>query len=421
MSSERRILIISMNALSDVTNNGKTIASFFKGYPVEKIAQLYFSPDLPQNTECMKYYRINDMDMLTKRFKKDSKCGGVVRNSDFAVSGRGYSKLSKKIKQSQMNRLLRERLWNDGWKTEELKNWLYEFEPEIIFFVGGDVVYSYKICLYIRKLFQCKLITYITDDYVLPRMTINPFWWLRRNCVLKYMRYTVSISDKFITISDYMRDVYRTFLNKDSYVAVNMSESLKSDMVVDAHDSIELVYAGGLHFNRDKMLIKISNLLRRISEQSHLQIHLKIYSGQTLTAKQINDLTVYPVSSFEGMVQGEELKQVLNKADILVHVESFSRKNIYDTKLSLSTKIPEYLSVGKLILAVGPKEIASMQYLKDCAYCINDLKDCELNLSSLLSDRKLWRDYAEKAEKKYMEKHLAEDNKEEMKRIFHEI
>ena len=54
-----------------------------------------------------------------------------------------------------------------------------------------------------------------------------------------------------------------------------------------------------------------------------------------------------------------------NEADILLHVESFNEKMKKYTRLSISTKIPEYLASKRLIIAIGPVDIASIEYLKD--------------------------------------------------------
>ena len=49
----------------------------------------------------------------------------------------------------------------------------------------------------------------------------------------------------------------------------------------------------------------------------------------------------------------------------MVHVESKKRKYRNITKLSVSTKISEYLAFRKCILAYGPIDVASIKYLKD--------------------------------------------------------
>jgi hypothetical protein len=60
-----------------------------------------------------------------------------------------------------------------------------------------------------------------------------------------------------------------------------------------------------------------------------------------------------------------EVPVMLAKADVLVHVESFDYSSRRSTVLSMSTKIPEYLSSGGCIMAIGPKDIASIRYLKE--------------------------------------------------------
>ena len=64
------------------------------------------------------------------------------------------------------------------------------------------------------------------------------------------------------------------------------------------------------------------------------------------------------------------------KADSLLHVEAFDEKSKKSTRLSVSTKIFEYLYAGKIILGYGPSDVASMEYLRDigCSVlCADDL------------------------------------------------
>lgn len=419
----RNVLIISMNPLSNTLNNGKTMASFFKNYPKQHLAQLYFSPLLPDCDICDNYYQISDVDMLRYVFKRQEKCGAPVdiKASDM-VDIREDIESVKKVKKSQLSRLMREALWGNRWKTVELQEWLDAYKPEIIFFTAGDVVFSYKICEYVRKRFDTKLMVFVTDDYVLPRKSFDIFWWVRRNYILKYMRAAIEKADCFITISDYMREVYAEFFAKDSMVAVNMTESMKDESYSDKkkQGSYELVYLGGLHYNRDTILIKLANVLKEIKNENSIDVRLKIFSAQELSEEEITRLEIDDISVFCGRVAGEEVKRVLNEADILVHVESF--KNKYDTKLSLSTKIPEYLSVGKPILAIGPCDIASMQYLMDVAFCINDIKLMKEQLIKyFMKSETEMKALGTKAENKYMNRHRAKERIEEFLQVLQDL
>jgi glycosyltransferase involved in cell wall biosynthesis len=51
---------------------------------------------------------------------------------------------------------------------------------------------------------------------------------------------------------------------------------------------------------------------------------------------------------------------------VLLHVEAFDDTVRAYTRLSLSTKIPQYMSSGRPILAYGPGELASCRYIADC-------------------------------------------------------
>jgi hypothetical protein len=68
---------------------------------------------------------------------------------------------------------------------------------------------------------------------------------------------------------------------------------------------------------------------------------------------------------YMGGVSGNELEKRKSEADILLHVESDDEFSKSITRLSISTKIPEYLAVGRPVLAFGPSEVASMRLLKE--------------------------------------------------------
>ena len=66
---------------------------------------------------------------------------------------------------------------------------------------------------------------------------------------------------------------------------------------------------------------------------------------------------------YRGFISQTEMLHDLKKQTILIHLESFDEKVSAYTRLSISTKIPEYLSMKKPILAIGPCNIASIEYL----------------------------------------------------------
>ena len=72
------------------------------------------------------------------------------------------------------------------------------------------------------------------------------------------------------------------------------------------------------------------------------------------------------------------------------------------------------MSVAKPILAIGPEEIGSMQYLQDVAVCVNDVKNLYDDVESLLDNQEICELYSYKARKKYEKNH----NKELLQKEF---
>ncbi len=407
MKTLKRILIISANPLSDASNNGKTIASFFDSYPKELIAQLYFYPTAPSSEVCDNYFRISDMDMVKSRFCGSTQCGTHITEGRAGAESSEDIEQTKKVRKNNFSRLMREFLWNENWKTQELEKWLDVFEPELIFFVAGDAWFSYRITLYIRKKYHTKLAVFITDDYILPRLTVSIFWWLRRNVLYKYMKKILKICDVFFTISPAMRKKYYEIFGVDSYTAVNMPE-LSADKALAASetkkDTFLLLHTGSLHSNRDKTLALLAKAIDEINASKVLgkRVVLEMYSYHDLNLRKRKKLEIEGSSVWGGYLPQEELERKFQEADGLVYAESFEYKSVHNMLLSLSTKIPEYMMLKKPIIAVGSDKISAIQYLSDCACCITKKSEMRRELYYYLKNTVLQKEHVEKAYQKYL-------------------
>jgi hypothetical protein len=153
--------------------------------------------------------------------------------------------------------------------------------------------------------------------------------------------------------------------------------------------------------------IKKHNISIKGNERSAF---LQIYSNNKPDEKIFKKLDIPNASKFCGSLKSNELMVVLNKCDIPVHVESFDKKSIQATLLSISTKIPEYLSLEKPILAIGPKEVASMEYLENVAFCINEPTDVFEKIQKLFRDQNLRSNLAMISSEKYHSDHDLKNN-----------
>ena len=389
-----KVLVISNNAFSNQKNNGKTLLSFFKDVAKKNLQQIFFSGEAPDCDCARGYFRISDSDVVKSIIKPGKKAGSII-NYETGIkatpSSNQKAKATTLLREYESIRLLREVAWALSPKNEvELERWVVDFSPDVVFFCAGDSGFAYdvyeKVCKFLPGSKKC---IYITDDYILPRPTISLFWWIRRQIVLNKMKRSVTASDIFVTISEKMRSEYKKIFGVDSIVAFNMPESIRVEgFVKSEREDLVLVYAGGLHFNRWKTLKRLGEALDIFNRENDRQVTLKIYSHQDLSRKVQEALSTANSSEFAGSLDNDGVRCALNDADILVHVESFSKRNVYSTRLSVSTKISEYLMAGKPVLAIGPSELASMEFLSTRGFCINSNKDLKNKLKEfLLSDR----------------------------------
>lgn len=409
--NSKKILIISNRVLSTVDNNGKTLYSFIKSIPKESVSQLYFYGN-PPTIAGYNYFQLSDKDIILGKFNKRYRGRKIKaiengqQDTDFGVNTDFSIQLKYKIPRNNLFLLLREIIWMNSWKSKQLDEWLGEIKPELVFFMAGDCLYAYRICEYVVNRFHCRLKIYVTDDYVLPRSHESKLAKIRRERLIGLMRKSIKRSQTFFTISERMREEYKVLFGKDSTILFNMSESLRDEELCrksEKNEIIILTYTGSLYYGRDKILLELAKAIKKYNDnhKGAKRARLYVYSNMKPDDNLIEDLKTTEAAMYGGSLNKEQLKERLNLSNILVFVESFDREQVEKTKLSFSTKIPEYLSLGKPILAVGPKGIGSMDYLEDVAVCIREKESIYELLEKIVTSVEEQNECSRKALNKY--------------------
>lgn len=400
-----RLLIISNNVLSTTRNNGKTVYSYIDSLPKENVAQFYFYNEQP-SIEGYSYYRIIDKDIIKGMFSP-KKRGNVLCPTTETASASAMP-VSPRITTSFF-RILREILWYKKWKSPKLVEWLDSFSPTAVFFVAGDAGFAYDIYKFVCRRYNPKASLYITDDYVTPRSKESFCEKIKRKFIRRKLTEALTITDTFFTVSRPMKDKYLEDFGRDSKTIVNFSESLKENVEKIPDDRTVLLYAGSLYYGREQVIGKIASAIEKYNNKSpQKKAVLNVYTNVEPDETTKKLFVIDGCGEYCGSLNKEELKIALNRADILLFAESFDEEQIEKTKYSLSTKVTEYLSVGKPILAVGPQNIGSMEHLADVSLCINDMESLEEKLFTLLDNASMREELSEKALEKYEKCHNRE-------------
>ena len=89
-----------------------------------------------------------------------------------------------------------------------------------------------------------------------------------------------------------------------------------------------------------------------------------------------------------GFVESDKVAEIQINADILIHTEAMDLKNKLLVRQSFSTKIVDYFKSARPILAVGPKDVASIEHLirNDCAIVADDKQELVKELTECINN-----------------------------------
>ena len=135
------------------------------------------------------------------------------------------------------------------------------------------------------------------------------------------------------------------------------------------NEEIVFSYFGGLHLKRWETLLILAKALKELSHLYTQKLVIKIYTSSANRNSYSSSIIIENVK-FCNSIDHELVITKMLCSDFLIHVESFDEDSIKYTRLSISTKIPEYLASRIPIIAIGPVKTASIEYLIDneCAY-----------------------------------------------------
>lgn len=379
----KKILVISHLPISDETNVGKTLNNLLSSYPVTEIMQLFFKDEGITRIPYDNFY-IGDTSNKAAEITRET-CEINRKSSRYIVL------LTKLFNiRSPFLLLLRDLLWR--FKNLEklgLYKWVENGKPDSIFLAPGYSMFPYEIAVKLSAKYNIKLCTYFMEDfYNEKRFSLSPFFWLRYYLFRKTVRKCVKQSDKLFCLNDALNKEYKDCFNRDLITLFNPADIPSTKPVAPNNiKNLIILYGGSISESRIDVLLEIGNAVIRLKQKGY-DVVFNTY-GPVQTDAVLQDITRCDGINYGGLLDSKELKKKISESNCVVHVESFKPKYIAKTKMAFSTKIPEYLASGKIIWAVGPKGIESIDYLnRNNAAVISDSMDKIMPaLEDLLNDR----------------------------------
>lgn len=353
-----KVLIISANAFSSITNNGKTIEAIFSSFKTSELFQLFSRPhDIFINYDyALSYYVVSEIDIIKKIINPFSSCGGEAFFYSYDQKKlRPFNFIQKgKIKNWFF---LRDLIWSTNlWKSKQLRKWCLDIHPDAVFLVAGNCINVHILGRYISNYLDIPLVTFFTDDYIIYPVVTSLYAKLKKYRIQQYYLKTVAKSDLLFCIGEIMAKEYSKYYNK-KFLHIMNAVDINSYIIPSKKNNIIFSYFGGIHLDRWKMIVKLSELVPSY-------VTFKVYTHSVLSDDIISAFKKQHIICFPS-IEGDDLKNAMQNSDILLHVESDDMYFRSLTRLSISTKIPEYLISGRMVIGFGPPEVASMKLLSD--------------------------------------------------------
>ena len=361
-----KVLIVSALPY-DVSSTTRAFETYFNKVEKNDLAQIYTNTSAPSFECCRNFFRITDRELLGRIFNKKKRVGTA-----FSSGQKNEKKIDKPVKKFfkkdvGLLHFLRLLLWKKNrWYTEELKQWLNKFSPDIIFYHNSNSIFLTNIALHLKNELNIPLVTEISDDYYfIHKHSLS----LYRRMYNNKMRHLLKSSDGTIFISEKMQKAYSIFNIKNSnYVHICSKDELTTEF---NKPTKFMCYFGNIGLKRYKTLKIFANYIYKSNSKK-----IDVYCPQ-LGNSDFRKIKNCKCINFCGSLPYKELINAIMNYRYLLIAEPLDRKTSNFISLSLSTKVSDSLKMGKPIIAVGGKECGTIDFLSlnKCATVINNPRE----------------------------------------------
>lgn len=368
-----KVLILSNIEWSDNNAFGNTLSNLFSGIDDVDIASLYRRNSKPINYVCKKYYKISYTSIIKNFFQKE-KIGEY-----FELSGENETpnvssekKAIGVIHRFNLNKIvyyINDLLFlTKRWENNKFEKFIKDYNPDIVFYFTRSCKVQNLFIKTVKKYVpQCKFTTFIVDDIYAVNHSKKDKKIIAEQLkqASKIYAITPSLKRKYEELFDVEIDV----LTKGCDFSLPVTKKQNSVKTI--------VYAGNLLYGRDKTLIKLGQEIKLHNENSDNKLLLKVYSPTVVDDSVKNAMNISGSSEFLGPKPYSEIVEIMNSADVVLHVESFDEEQQKVVKHSFSTKITDCMQSGSVLFSIGPDGLASIEATKsiDGAFCAVNLDE----------------------------------------------
>ena len=353
----KNVLIITQYNPREISGTIVTIENIFKSIPEYHIMHLSLVfHDAEENNDDSILFLDQEESRLNYAVWK--RRWGKNKNTKKSVSEdlKKSSAIRKHIKEFSVGILDCERIRLKKDKLDRIRS----FDPGFIYTVGGNIRIL-RLTHKIAKMLKKPVIIHFMDNWVETAYSTSflfPFRLILNTCCRNVIRHTcVNFG-----ISEPLSAMLSKKYHKEFLALMNPICDIKdpADIVEEQKKNLIFIYGGALTLNRWKGLYDIAKTIKENNPNNVFEIYAP---GDQIT-DEIQTLFHGIETVIMPYLPYREIIEKYDQADVLVLSCPSGKINSRFAGYSLSTKIPEYMSRGKPILAYTEDEQYVLQYIE---------------------------------------------------------
>jgi glycosyltransferase involved in cell wall biosynthesis len=380
-----RVLIFGQ-PFNNFSGGGITLTNLFKGWPKDKIAVTYIGHGLLNVTTdvCDTYYQLGKeehkwkfpFNLMQRKFpsglksfedKKEVPVNSIQEGLRYKVVNNFFYPFLRWIGVFHFSSTIS--------ISKRFKNWLLEFNPEILYLqiaVRNEIKFAEEL---INQL-KIPSVIHLMDDWpstISASGLFNKHWSAK---IDKEFKELLNQVDLHLSISDAMSEEYKKRYNKKFVPFHNpididlWSPYSKRNFTIDKKH-VNLLYSGRIGDNGiAESVIEVASAIDFMND-NELSIKLHI---QTPTKKGdiLNLLKNFKCVILNPFADYSQIPAIFSNADILLLASDFSSYGVRYLRFSMPTKASEYMISGTPVMVYTPDIVAVSKFFSrnECGYCI---------------------------------------------------
>ena len=255
-----RILFVSASPLKKEISIGNTFISLFEGAKDVELASICTregSPD-PKISRC---FCITEKMLISNLLRK-TPVGTTMKAQDKTqkpLQNPTEKMAFRLVKRSRLTVFfwMQDLVWILGnWKSSELKSFVQEYNPDIIFTVLSNSVFLNNLILHIHSLSNAKLVIYAWDNnYSMKQFMLSPLRWIKHFIDRASMRKLARKADLFYVISDVQKIDYEKSFRKECKLLTKDADFSEPPLCKEQYNiPLQLIFTGNIAVNRWRSL-----------------------------------------------------------------------------------------------------------------------------------------------------------------------